>query len=159
MTRRGKRSFSLTRGDDKLIATKTRSKSSAPTVTNEQARKTALVVSVVLLLLAAWNYHRGRMTIVEVCGTLGALLAFAGLFVPPAARAFHTGWMKLAHALGWVNSRVLLTVLFYLVFAPYGFLSRLFGRDPLHRRTQNGETYWTTRKVTRQTREQFERLF
>ncbi|MDT7604769.1 MAG: hypothetical protein QOF61_2766 [Acidobacteriota bacterium] len=128
-------------------------------VTNEQARKTALLVGVVLILIAAWNYYRGRMTVVEIFGALGALLAFFGLFVPPAARAFHTGWMKFAHALGWVNSRVLLTVLFYGVFAPYGFLSRLTGRDPLGRRGDRGETYWTTRKATRQSAAQFERLF
>jgi hypothetical protein len=128
-------------------------------VTNAQARKTALLVGGVLLAISAWNYHRGRMTIVEVFGSLGTLLVVAGVFVPPVARAFHTGWMKFAHALGWVNSRVLLTVLFYGVFAPYGFLSRVLGRDPLGRRKRGGETYWTTRKATRQTAEQFERLF
>jgi hypothetical protein len=130
-----------------------------PSVTHAEARKTALVVGSVLLLIAAWNYHRGRMTIVEVFGATGALLLVAGLFIPPATRAFHTGWMKFAQALGWVNSRVLLTILFYTVFAPYGFLSRLFGRDPLRRRAKSGDTYWTTRKTTRQTTEQFERLF
>lgn len=130
-----------------------------PQVTNAQARKTALLVGGVLLAISAWNYHRGRMTIVEVFGSLGTLLVVAGVFVPPVARAFHTGWMKFAHALGWVNSRVLLTVLFYGVFAPYGFLSRVLGRDPLGRRKRGGETYWTTRKATRQTAEQFERLF
>lgn len=128
-------------------------------VTNAQARKTALLVGGVLLLIAAWNFHRGRMTIVWVFGVLGALLIIAGLIVPPAARAFHTGWMKFAVALGYVNSRVLLTILFYGVFMPYGFLSRLFGRDPLGRRKTGVDTYWTTRKVTRQSAEQFERLF
>ena len=126
---------------------------------NKQARKTSLLVGSVLLLVAAWNYHRGRMTVVEVFGALGALLVLVGLLVPPAARAFHAGWMKFAQALGWVNSRVLLTLLFYGVFAPYGFFSRLSGRDPLRRRARGGETYWTTRARTRQTREQFERLF
>jgi hypothetical protein len=130
-----------------------------PALTNAQARKTALMVGGVLLAIAAWNYHRGRMTVVEVFGTFGALLVVAGVAVPSVSRAFHVGWMKFAHALGWVNSRVLLTVLFYGVFAPYGFLSRLFGRDPLGRRRGGGETYWTTRKTTRQTAEQFERLF
>jgi phosphotransferase system glucose/maltose/N-acetylglucosamine-specific IIC component len=128
-------------------------------VTNEQARKTALLVGGVLLAISAWNYHRGRMTVVEIFGGLGALLVVAGLFVPPVALAFHVGWMKFAHALGWVNSRVLLTVLFYGVFAPYGFLSRVLGRDPLRRRKGEEETYWTTRKTTRQSAEQFERLF
>jgi hypothetical protein len=130
-----------------------------PQVTTRQARKTALLVGGVLLAVAAWNYHRGRMTVVEIFGALGALLVVAGLFVPPAARAFHVGWMKFAHALGWVNSRVLLTILFYGVFAPYGFLSRILGRDPLGRRAEAGDTYWTTRKTTRQSVEQFERLF
>ena len=128
-------------------------------VTNAQARKSALLVGGVMLAISAWNYHRGRITIVEVFGALGALLITIGLLVPPLARAFHTAWMKLAHALGWVNSRVLLTVLFYGVFAPYGFVSRLFGRDPLQRRQGEAETYWTTRKRSRQTVEQFERLF
>lgn len=128
-------------------------------VTNAQARKTALLVGGVLLAIAAWNVHRGRMTIVWVFGGLGVLLIAAGLFVPPASRAFHTGWMKFAVALGYVNSRVLLTILFYGVFMPYGFVSRLAGRDPLGRRKGGRETYWTTRKVTRQSAEQFERLF
>ena len=128
-------------------------------VTDAQARKTALLVGGVLLLIAAWNVHRGRMTVVWVFGGLGALLVVAGLVVPPAARAFHTGWMKFALALGYVNSRVLLTILFYGVFTPYGFVSRLFGRDPLSRRKAGGETYWTTRARTRQSAEQFERLF
>jgi hypothetical protein len=128
-------------------------------VTDAQARKTALVVGGVLLLIAAWNVHRGRMTVVWVFGALGALLVVAGLFVPPAARAFHTGWMRFAAALGYVNSRVLLTILFYGVFVPYGFVSRLAGRDPLGRRKAGQETYWTTRKVSRQSAAQFERLF
>jgi hypothetical protein len=128
-------------------------------VTDAQARKTALLVGGVLLLIAAWNVHRGRMTIVWVFGGLGALLVVAGLVVTPVARAFHTGWMKFAVALGYVNSRVLLTILFYGVFVPYGFLSRLTGRDPLGRRKVGRETYWTTRKATRQSAEQFERLF
>jgi hypothetical protein len=130
-----------------------------PPVTNAQARKTAILVGAVMFAVAAWNYHRGRMNVVWVFGSLGALLYLAGLVVPPAARAFHTGWMKFALALGYVNSRVLLTVLFYGVFTPYGFISRLFGRDPLSRRKAGGETYWTTRARTRQSAEQFERLF
>ncbi|MCA1815180.1 MAG: SxtJ family membrane protein [Acidobacteria bacterium] len=156
MTERTERSNG--RGDERR-ATSVRAKSDARAAANKQARKTALLVGSVLLAIAAWNYHRGRTTVVEVFGVVGALLVLVGLLVPPAARAFHAGWMKLAHALGWVNSRVLLTALFYGVFAPYGFLSRLAGRDPLRRRQRGGETYWTTRTRTRQTREQFERLF
>ena len=131
----------------------------ASEVTNAQARKTALLVAVVLLLVAAWNYHRGRMMVVAVLGGIGLLLLITGLLIPPLARRFHSAWMRLAAALGYANSRVLLGLMFYFVFTPYNLVARMFGRDPLTRRGERQESYWVKRKVTRQTREQFERLF
>jgi hypothetical protein len=128
-------------------------------VTDAQARKTALVVAAVLFGIAAWNLYKGRTTVVLIFGGLALALVLTGLLLPALARRFHVFWMTIAAALGYVNSRVLLSVLFYLVFAPYGFVSRLFKRDPLRRRGARGESYWTPRKQTRQTREGFERLF
>ena len=128
-------------------------------VTDAQARKTALTVAGVLLVIAAWNLYRGRMTVVLIFGVAGAALLVAGLLLPAAARVFHTAWMRFASALGYVNSRVLLTLMYYLALTPYGLVSRLAGRDPLNRRGEGKESYWTRRKATRQTREQFERLF
>ena len=131
----------------------------AGAVTNAQARKSALLVAAVLLGIAAWNLYRGRTTVLLIFGALGAGLALAGLLVPPAARAFHTAWMRFAVVLGHVNSRVLLTLVYYLVVTPYGVVTRLVGRDPLRRRGAEAGSYWVERKATRQTREQFERLF
>ena len=128
-------------------------------VTDAQARKTALVVAAVLSGIAAWNFYKGRPTVVLTFGGLALALAAAGLLTPALARRFHVFWMAIAVALGYVNSRVLLSILFYLVFAPYGFVSRLVKRDPLRRRVAASESYWTPRNRTRQTREGFERLF
>jgi Saxitoxin biosynthesis operon protein SxtJ len=131
----------------------------AGVVTDGQARKSALLVAAVLLGVAAWNLYRGRTTVVAVFGSLGAALVVAGLLVPVAARAFHVAWMRFAVVLGHVNSRVLLTLVYYLVMTPYGVVSRLVRRDPLRRRGKAEESYWVERKTTRQTREGFERLF
>jgi len=128
-------------------------------VTREQARKTASVVAAVLFLFAAWQFYRGRTAAVAVAGGLGLLLLVAGLFVPAAARRFHVFWMRVAVVLGHVNSRVLLTLMYYGVFTPYGLVSRLAGRDPLRRRGRGQESYWVERARTRQPKEQFERLF
>jgi hypothetical protein len=128
-------------------------------VTDAQARKSALLVAGVLLAVAAWNFYRGRTTVFVIFASTGAALAAAGLLVPPAARAFHRAWMRFAAALGHVNSRVLLTLMYYLVVTPYGLVSRLVGRDPLRRRGRAGESHWVERKSTRQAPEQFERLF
>jgi len=134
-------------------------KSASASVSNKQARNTALVVSAVLLLIAAWNYYRGRMTVVAILGGAGVVLILTGLFLPAVARRFHVAWMKLAGILGYVNSRILLFLLYYFLITPYGIVSRAVGRDPLSRRGAAKTTYWLPRKTSRQTREQFERSF
>jgi saxitoxin biosynthesis operon SxtJ-like protein len=128
-------------------------------VTNAQAKKTAVVVATVLILIAAWNIYRGRWPVVIVFSSISFVLLIIGLFVPVAAKGFHRLWMGIAGVLGYINSRILLTILYYLLFTPYGLVSRLVGRDPLDRRSPQKESYWIKRENTRQTREQFERLF
>jgi Saxitoxin biosynthesis operon protein SxtJ len=128
-------------------------------VTNQQARKTALIVAGVLLLLAGWNLYRQRMTVVAVLGGIALTLIIMGLLVPPAARAFHIAWMKLAFVLGYINARILLFLLFYLVITPYGLVARLFGHDPLNRRAKERDSFWIPREKSRQAKEGFERSF
>ena len=53
--------------------------------------------------------------------------------VPVALRPIHRAWMALAHILGWINSRVLLSVFFYLVIFPTGLVRRWVGGDSLDR--------------------------
>jgi len=128
-------------------------------VTNAQARKSALVVACVLSLIAAWSFYRGRMTVVIVLGSLAGALVLMALLLPALARRFHVLWMKLAGVLGYVNSRILLSLVFYLIFVPYSLVMRVIGRDSLNRRKARRESYWIPRETTRQTKERFERLF
>jgi hypothetical protein len=129
------------------------------TVSDAQARKTALLVAAVLGLVAAWNLYRGRMTVVAVLGGLSVALLIAGVLLPTVARAFHNAWMGLAMVLGYVNSRILLFLMFYGLITPFGLVSRLIGRDVLNRRSKKRDTYWIPRPTPKQSREQFERLF
>jgi hypothetical protein len=124
-----------------------------------RARKTTLIVGSVLLVIAAWNLYRWRLTVVSVAGGLGLGLWITGLLLPRAARAFHDLWSRVAAVLGYLNSRILLSLIFYGVLTPYALVSRLVGRNPLRRRGGSRESYWVSRPTTRQTKEQFERLF
>ena len=42
-------------------------------------------------------------------------------------------WMSIGEVLGWINTRLLLGGLFYLLFTPVGVWMRLRGKDPLRR--------------------------
>jgi hypothetical protein len=123
------------------------------------ARKSARVVGIVLLGIAAWNFWRERPPVWVTTATAGGILITISFLWTAGSVAFHRVWMKFAHVLGWVNTRILLGLMFYGAIAPYGLLMRLFGRDVLRRRGRSQETYWIARPKLRQEAAQFERLF
>jgi hypothetical protein len=123
-----------------------------------QARKSTLLVAGVLALLGGWQVHRSHSTAAIAFGvTAGVLLVCAA--IPVAAVWFHKWWMAFAGVLGFVNSRILLSLFFYLVMAPVGLIVRRAGHDPLERRSGRGASYWRPRISTRQSRESYERSF
>lgn len=66
-------------------------------------------------------------------GVGGGLIGW-GLLAPATLAPVFYGWRIVGGVLGWINTRILLAVLFYLVFFPLGFFMRLSGWDPLRRR-------------------------
>ncbi len=65
---------------------------------------------------------------------LGGGLAATGLLVPMALQPIYVGWMKFGNMMNWINTRLILGALFYLVFLPIGLVLRLFGKDSMHRK-------------------------
>ena len=124
-----------------------------------EARRSALLVAGVFALIAAWSVYQDRETVAIASGGVSALLLSIGVFSTVASQAFHRAWMGLAHVLGWVNSRILLSLLFYVVLTPIAIIQRLLGRNTLGRRGPGSESYWVRRKTQAQSPEQFERLF
>ena len=57
-----------------------------------------------------------------------------GLLAPATLQLVFQVWMKIGAVLGWVNTRLLLGLVFYLMFFPLGLVLRLFGWDAMHRR-------------------------
>lgn len=68
-------------------------------------------------------------------------------------------WMKFAHALGWVNTRVILTVIYLLVFTPVALLFRIIGNDPMERKIEAVDSYWTKKEPTEFRQEDYRRQF
>lgn len=71
---------------------------------------------------------------------VAAALWLTALIWPAALSYLHRGWTRLGLALGWVNTRVILTLLFTLTIVPLGLLMRLFGRDRMARRRDPSRT-------------------
>jgi len=124
-----------------------------------EARKSALVVGLVLLGIAAWNVWKARPPVYVATGGIGLALLLISFAWTGAAILFHRNWMRIAGALGYINSRIILGFTFLFLMTPYGLIMKLFGRNPLRRRGPKAESYWIPRAKSRQTPAQFERLF
>jgi hypothetical protein len=62
------------------------------------------------------------------------VFAVAGLVLPAVLRPVFYVWMMLGHVLGWINTRIILGLVFFLMFAPIALLLRILGKDPMHRK-------------------------
>jgi len=62
------------------------------------------------------------------------LLVSWALLLPATLGPLYRGWMKVGHLLGWINSRIILGIMFYLVILPIALLMRLAGKDTMSRR-------------------------
>ena len=70
-----------------------------------------------------------------------------GLFGKNILRPLYVGWMKFAFVLGWVNTRILLGLFFYLILTPIGLVLRLTGKDLLGLKIdRNATSYWVKRE-------------
>ena len=55
---------------------------------------------------------------------------------------FFRVWMLFGNIIGWLNTRIILGIVFYLVFLPVGLLFKLLGKDLLSRKIDTKlETY------------------
>ena len=98
------------------------------------ARSFGLSVGTVLLLIAAYSVWRGRITAAEILGGIGTVLVVLGSVRPALLEWPNWLWWKLAFALGWINARIILTIIFIVLLVPLAIIWRLIGRDPLGRR-------------------------
>ena len=129
------------------------------TTSAHKLRKFGLTVGGAFLVFGALRgyLHYGNLAIV-LLGIGGVLIAF-GLAFPTALAPVEKAWMALAHVLAFINTRIILTLLFYLVFTPIGLIARMV-KDPLDRKLHDGNTsYWFRRDPKPADRVVYERQF
>lgn len=63
-----------------------------------------------------------------------AILALGGLLLPEALRPVHYWWMRLALLISKVTTPVVLGVVFFFVFMPFGLVAKILGKDPMRRK-------------------------
>lgn len=123
-------------------------------------REFGLIVGGVLVLLSAWWMYRGKFpSVAHITLPLGAVLVLLGLVLPRVLVWPNKAWMALAEVLSFVSTRIILAFVFFLVVTPIGFIKRLFGWDPLHRRAAASDSYWRPYSARQRDPRHYEKMF
>ena len=122
-------------------------------------RKFGITVGTVMGLLGGLFYWREKEYYFYFL-IFSAVLLFLGIVVPILLRPIHKVWMTLAILLGWVMTRIILSILFYLVVTPIGLLAKLFGKSHLNLAfDKSSESYWRSKDNKRQETRDYENQF
>lgn len=114
----------------------------------------------VLLAFGGWWFYRGKYTTLSsLLLASGVTLVLLGAFRPQSLVVPNRLWMGLAEALGFVMTRVILGIVFFLFVTPIGLARRLFGGDPLGRRARSAESYWKPYTERRQNPKHYEKMY
>ncbi len=100
-------------------------------------RKFGLVTSAIVVglfglaipWLFAFNYPTWPWIFAGILGAWALLL-------PSTLKPVYFVWMKFGHIMNWINTRLILGILFFGLFLPFGIFMRLFGKDPMHRKIE-----------------------
>ena len=121
-------------------------------------REFGLIVGGVFTLLGAWWIYRAKfLNPAYVLTILGLTLILFGLVLPRVLVGPRKAWMKLAEAMAFVSSRIILALIYFLVLTPIGLVKRAMGWDPLHRRAASRDSYWL--EYPKRDRSHYEKMF
>jgi hypothetical protein len=115
------------------------------------------VLGVAFAAISLWRHHISRASVFAGVG-LGAL-ALAVVARPVWVRAFRL-WMKLAEGMGWVMTRVLLTVFYVLILTPFGWVRKITGNPTLDTTWRDGKpSFWVEKEPVESTVDRYAKRY
>lgn len=109
----------------------------------KQLKKMGMVLTLILGSLTALFYFKKIAFMALFFSTLLVLVLFQLLFYPKGLRSTEKVLLGLGNILGWINSRILLSLLFYGVITPIGLCLKLFKKETLKTTIDpKASSYW-----------------
>jgi len=122
-------------------------------------RKFGVTMSIILIMIAGFLFWKEKESF-QIFLTVGVVLCVLGLAIPVVLKPIYWGWMIFATILGWIMTRVILSLLFYVMITPIGLISRLFGKQFLELKWDKSQkSYWNKRKKLVRNKTYYEQQF
>ena len=108
-------------------------------------RKFGITIGIILIIISAFLFWKEKESF-QIFFSIGAFLCIFGVVIPVILKPIYWIWMIFATILGWIMTRVILSILFYMILTPVGLILRIFGKQFIELKwiTKNS-TYWNYR--------------
>ena len=122
-------------------------------------RKFGITIGVILLIIAGFLFWKEKESS-QILLTFGVTLCILGIVIPFILKPIYWVWMIFATILGWIMTRVILSLLFYIIFTPIGLIPRFFGKQFLELQWDKSKvSYWNRRTNEHLQNENYEKQF
>ena len=122
-------------------------------------RSFGFTIGIILLLVAAFLFYREKESFQTFLYIAGVFIGLA-LILPSMLKPIYIVWMTFAVILGWFMTRVILSLLFYVIITPIGLVLRIFGKDFLELKKQAVQgSYWNQRDSNLERNQNYEKQF
>ena len=122
-------------------------------------RQFGITMGIVLILFGGLFLWRDKDYYIYLF-IIATVFMILGLAVPFVLKPIHKVWMTISIILGWIMTRVILSILFYLVVTPTSWLARLFGKQFLDLKIdKNARSYWIPKKELKLNKADYEKQF
>ncbi len=124
----------------------------------KELRSFGITIGIILLIISAILFYYDKSSH-QIIAYIGGGFIGSGIIIPILLKPIYILWMTFAVILGWVMTRVILSLVFYLIMTPIGLLTRLLGEDSLALKKSNSESYWNNRDRNYETSQDYEKQF
>jgi len=112
----------------------------------KELRQFGLSVGAVLLIIGGWLLWKQRPAFIYFAA-LGGFLVGGGLLVPIVLKPLFRVWMTFGVVMGFVMTRIILSILYFGVFTPTALVLKLLRKDLLEERWDKAaKSYWVKRQ-------------
>jgi multisubunit Na+/H+ antiporter MnhG subunit len=129
-------------------------------VTKKQLRTFGIALSAFLGGIGLVHFLKGHTPKNLWFWGAAGIVFLTTLSVPILIKPIYRVALFIAHILGWINTRIILGLIYYLLFTPVSLIMKLIGRDALNRKFEKeAKSYWNIRDRTPKPKEQYLRQF
>ena len=117
-----------------------------------------LTIGIILLVIAVFLYFK-QSNLHNVLLYIAGFFIVSAFILPIILKPFYLIWMVFAVLLGWVMTRLVLSLLFFIIITPIGIVLRLAGKDFLKIKNSDQNSYWNSRNSEIEKNRDYEKQF